>query len=76
MASKTVAETFIDWLRRQHIRKDAVGDLARMLRNDPRSGRLTSALDLSKRLNQDEASWEFHDALEEAEGEWLRAALD
>ncbi len=76
MGSKTATETFVDWLRRQHLRKDAVGDLAKMVRNDPRSGRLASALDLSKRLNQDEASWEYHDALEEAEGEWLQAALD
>ncbi|UNU43591.1 hypothetical protein EAO27_13335 [Sphingopyxis sp. YF1] len=72
----TAAGTFIDWLRRQHTRKDLVGELARSVRSDPRSARLSTALDLSKRLNQDEASWEFHDALEQAEGEWLREALD
>lgn len=72
----TAAGTFIDWLRRQHMRKDLVGELARSVRSDPRSTRLSTALDLSKRLNQDEASWEFHDALEQAEGEWLREALD
>ncbi len=76
MASTTVTATFIDWLRRQHARKDLVGDLARVVRGDPRSARLSTPQDLSKRLNQDEASWEFHDALEQAEGEWLREALD
>jgi hypothetical protein len=67
---------FIDWLRGQHTRKGAVGDLARAVRGDPRGGRLSTPLDLSKRLNQDEASWELHDALEEAEGEWLRTVVD
>jgi hypothetical protein len=56
---------FIDWLRGQHGRKDGVGELARIVRTDPRSGRMASAQDLSKRLNQDDASWEFHDALEQ-----------
>lgn len=73
MATATTAN-FIDWLRGQYTRKDAVGDLARAVRNDPRGGRLSSPEDLSKRLNQDEASWELHDALEEAEGEWLLGA--
>ncbi len=62
---------FIDWLRGQHARKDVVGDLARAVRSDPRGGKLSTPQDLSKRLNQDEASWEHHDALEQAEGEWL-----
>lgn len=75
MATATTAN-FIDWLRGQHARKDAVGDLSRAVRNDPRGGRLSTPFDLSKRLNQDEASWELHDALEEAEGEWQREALD
>ena len=39
----------------------------------PRSAALRTPLDLSKRLNQDEASWEYHDALEQAEGEWAAA---
>lgn len=75
MASITTTN-FVGWLRGQHTRKDCVGDLARAVRNDPRSGKLSTAQDLSKRLNQDEASWELHDALEEAEGEWLRTVLD
>ncbi|WP_141237190.1 hypothetical protein [Sphingopyxis sp. GW247-27LB] len=72
----TVPTNFITWLRGQHTRKDSVGDLSRAVRNDPRGGKLSTPLDLSKRLNQDEASWELHDALEEAEGEWLREALN
>lgn len=64
------ASSFIDWLRGQHTRKDGVGDLARALRADPRGGKFKTALDLSKRLNQDEAPWDLHDALERAEGEW------
>lgn len=63
---------FVDWLRGQHGRQDGVGELARTVRSDPRGARLVSAADLSKRLNQDEAGWEFHDALEQAESEWLR----
>ncbi|MGR4892241.1 hypothetical protein ACIPPQ_14530 [Sphingopyxis sp. LARHCG72] len=70
MATATTV-SFIQWLREQSTRKDAVGDLARAVRNDPRGGRLATPEDLSKRLNQDEASWEHHDALEQAEGEWL-----
>lgn len=77
MMSKTTTATrnFIDWLRRQHQRTDLVGELARTVRNDPRAARLSTAQDLSKRLNQDEASWEFHDALEQAEGEWLSGVI-
>lgn len=71
----TVTKGFIDWLREQHTRKDIVGDLARSVKGDPRSARMSSAQDLSKRLNQDEASWEFHDALEQAEGEWLQGVI-
>lgn len=66
---------FIDWLREQHRRKDLIGDLARSVKSDPRSANLKTPQDLSKRLNQDEASWEFHDALEQAEGEWLQGVV-
>src|SRR3546814_13667338 len=69
MSSKQ-ASNFIHWLRKQHNRSDTVGELARSLRSDPVSSRLSTRLELSKRLNQDEASWEFHDALEHAEREW------
>lgn len=68
--SNATPHDFIQWLRGQHTREDMVGELARSVRSDPRGARLASALDLSKRLNQDEASWEFHDALEQAESEW------
>lgn len=61
---------FIAWLRDQHTRKDGVGELARSVRLDPRSSRISTPKELSARLNQDEAPWEFHDALEAAEGEW------
>ncbi len=67
----TATISFVDWLRGQHARKDAVGDLSRAVRNDPRGGKLLTPEDLSRRLNQDEASWELHDALDQAEGEWL-----
>lgn len=73
MAKATTTE-FIHWLREQHTRKDGVGNLARAVRNDPRGETLATSLDLSKRLNQDEASWELHDALEEAEAEWKAEA--
>ncbi len=65
---------FIGWLRRQHDREDAVGELAKALRADPRATRMATPQDLSKRLNQDEASWELHDALENAESEWRAEA--
>lgn len=64
---------FIDWLCEQHLRSDMVGELARSIRGDPRSATLRTPLDLSKRLNQDEASWEYHDAPERAESEWAAA---
>lgn len=69
----TETADFIGWLREQHSRSDMVGELARSVRGDPRSAALRTPLDLSKRLNQDEASWEYHDALEQAEGEWAAA---
>ena len=68
----TTASNFVAWLRSQHARQDMVGELARSVRNDPRGNKLISAQDVSKRLNQDQASWEFHDALEGAEAEWLQ----
>lgn len=72
--SSGTAPNFIQWLREQHGRKDAVGGLAKAVRNDPRSTQLSTPLDLSKRLNQDEASWELHDALEQAESDWQAEA--
>jgi hypothetical protein len=75
MAATTATRGFIDWLRDQHRRKDIVGELARSVRGDPRGGKLSTVQDLSKRLNQDEAGWELHDALEQAEGEWLQGVI-
>lgn len=65
---------FIAWLARQGGRTDGVGDLSRTVKADRRPGRMASCEDLSKRLNQDEAPWEFHDALEQAEGEFRQQA--
>ena len=61
---------FITWLKGQFQRDDDIGALARALRVDPRSNGLKSVDDLSKRLNQQEAPWEFHDALDAAKTEW------
>lgn len=66
---------FVGWLLGQHKRKDAVGDLARTLKADPMASRMQSARDLSQRLNQDEAGWQYHEALEEAEAEWCQLAF-
>ena len=72
--TKAVPGNFMDWVRDQHRRKDDVGDLARKVRDDRRASSITSAADLSRRLNEDQADWQMHDALEQAEAEWRREA--
>lgn len=72
--AKAVVGNFIDWMRGQHGRKDDVGELARKLRDDRRGAAISSAADLSRRLNEDQADWQMHDALEQAEMEWRREA--
>lgn len=72
--STVTAPGFVEWLRSQAARQDMLGELARSVKSDPRGAQLRSAEDVSKRLNQDQASWEYHDALEEAEAEWRRVS--
>ncbi len=72
--TKTVPGNFVDWVREQYRRKDDVGELARKVREDRRAAPITSAADLSRRLNEDQADWQMHDALEQAEAEWRRQA--
>lgn len=67
--------SFMGWLRQQHMRQDAVGNLARIVRNDRIAARLSTAQELSRRLNQDEAEWECHEALEQAETEWSQETV-
>lgn len=61
---------FGTWLASQHRRTDAIGDLARAARLDPQFPLNGDAQAVSKRLNEREADWIMHDALERAELDW------
>lgn len=61
---------FGTWLVSQHRRDDAIGALAKAARLDPRFPLNGDAVEISKRLNEDQADWEMHEALERAELDW------
>lgn len=58
------------WLVAQAERQDAIGALARAAKQDPQFPLHGDAIDVSVRLNQREADWMMHEALESAELDW------
>lgn len=62
---------FGTWLLAQIKRDDDVGDLAKVASRDPRWPREGDYKAASKYLNSVGASVEMHDALAEAESNWL-----
>jgi hypothetical protein len=63
--------SFGSWLLAQAGRDDAIGELARHARADPRFPRNGSPKDVSKRLNELGAEGDLHLVLEDAELDWI-----
>lgn len=71
IATDSAPVPFVTWLRAQAHRTDAIGALAKVVKTDRRLPSEGNVAAVSQRLNQDEAEWEMHEALEQAEMDWL-----